>query len=577
MISFISMSLTGGILILLISILRAFSGKYLPKRLFVCLWIVVILRLLLPLSIPVSVRFSVDFGKFFTTEKIAEVPYIQPQNQVVDRIPVDRPLPEKTILQKLSNILMQKSAPSLRGWILSVLWFTGAVGTAVFFWIRSREEREVIKQSIPMSILEKTNLFRQAEEFSQGSMEIENFGFDCRGKPLVHFAYSDRICTPVAAGILRKKVIFPRTFSMDGSFPIIYVLLHEMVHIRRRDNLVKLLAITAVCLHWFNPAVWIFLQELTWDMELSCDQKVLAMTGESHRKPYAEALLMLAAQESSVRMLSSGFGERELRERLVTIMKYRKFTKITGVVAGVILLLSLGAFVQASQAQPGRQGEQGKQTEQDVQENQAEQGTQGMQTEDGEQESQDEQISQGKQVEAQEDKPELQATAEESLKNEKELGNDEELLSEEEGMFVEYTLEKEEDWQLLDILDFSIDGATLSFRAALHDLDGKRPYAAKDHVYVNDQDCRMELFSEDPGNPGQYLCYVDLTANEETWIAQSELVHVSMKLYMSENTIDDIEPFDFTVHLFADGTAWREMQPDQTVQLPDGGIVEVKE
>ncbi|WP_162198451.1 M56 family metallopeptidase [Paenibacillus wulumuqiensis] len=51
-----------------------------------------------------------------------------------------------------------------------------------------------------------------------------------------------------------------------------YVPMHEYMHIRRLDSLVKMLLILVLCLHWYNPFVWIMFLLVNRDLELCCDE-----------------------------------------------------------------------------------------------------------------------------------------------------------------------------------------------------------------------------------------------------------------------------------------------------------------
>ncbi len=69
-----------------------------------------------------------------------------------------------------------------------------------------------------------------------------------------------RIDTPAIYGIINPKIIIPvNMMDMD----LKYILLHENVHLKRKDNLFRCIAIVTACLHWFNPMVWILLPEET--------------------------------------------------------------------------------------------------------------------------------------------------------------------------------------------------------------------------------------------------------------------------------------------------------------------------
>ena len=72
-----------------------------------------------------------------------------------------------------------------------------------------------------------------------------------------------------------------------------YILQHEYIHIRRWDGLTKLLLTAAVCLHWFDPLVWVMYQLANRDLELACDETLLRQLGEGERTAYARTLIRL--------------------------------------------------------------------------------------------------------------------------------------------------------------------------------------------------------------------------------------------------------------------------------------------
>jgi len=63
-----------------------------------------------------------------------------------------------------------------------------------------------------------------------------------------------------------------------------YILLHEQIHIRRKDYIIKILAFLILSIHWFNPLVWIAFRLMSKDMELSCDERVLKEMDENIKK-----------------------------------------------------------------------------------------------------------------------------------------------------------------------------------------------------------------------------------------------------------------------------------------------------
>ena len=86
---------------------------------------------------------------------------------------------------------------------------------------------------------------------------------------------SDRIASPLTFGVLHPVILMPKGTDWKGGRTLQYVLEHEFVHILRFDTLSKLLLIGAVCVHWFNPMVWVLYILANRNLELSCDETVV--------------------------------------------------------------------------------------------------------------------------------------------------------------------------------------------------------------------------------------------------------------------------------------------------------------
>ncbi len=119
-----------------------------------------------------------------------------------------------------------------------------------------------------------------------------------------------------------------------------YVLRHERAHIRRGDWLVKMAAFGAVCLHWFNPLVWLAFSLACRDMEMSCDERVLRELGDGVRAEYSRSLLVMA---SGRRIWNGGplaFGENDAKSRIKNVLNFRRpaFWVMVAAVAAVAAL-----------------------------------------------------------------------------------------------------------------------------------------------------------------------------------------------------------------------------------------------
>jgi beta-lactamase regulating signal transducer with metallopeptidase domain len=134
---------------------------------------------------------------------------------------------------------------------------------------------------------------------------------------------SDKIKTPAVYGIIHPKIIIPSEIA-EGD--IDYIIIHEQVHVRRRDNLFRVIAVITACVHWFNPLSWVFLKCFFQDMELACDAKVLKNLDKMQAKDYANAILDCAAGKT---FFASAFGGATTRVRIENILSYKKLTLLS--------------------------------------------------------------------------------------------------------------------------------------------------------------------------------------------------------------------------------------------------------
>ena len=104
-----------------------------------------------------------------------------------------------------------------------------------------------------------------------------------------------RISSPLTFGVLRPVILLPKKTDWTDETALRYVLEHEFVHIQRFDVLSKLLLIAAVCVHRFNPLVWVMYVLANRDLELSCDETVLRRFGGDIRAAYARVLIRMEA------------------------------------------------------------------------------------------------------------------------------------------------------------------------------------------------------------------------------------------------------------------------------------------
>lgn len=161
-------------------------------------------------------------------------------------------------------------------------------------------------------------------------------------KPKVFLA--DGIRTAFVVGTLRPKIYLPSDLLQSERE---YILLHEQHHIKRGDQIWKLLGFLALCVHWFNPLVWLAFHLAERDMEMSCDEAVLKGLGEEIRRDYSASLLRLAAGKRFVPQMPLAFGEGDTGDRVRHVMKYKK-PAIVVTICAMALVLAAVVFLSAN-------------------------------------------------------------------------------------------------------------------------------------------------------------------------------------------------------------------------------------
>ena len=122
------------------------------------------------------------------------------------------------------------------------------------------------------------------------------------GYPKVEVATSPSISSPMALGILRPIIVFPadlvKKLSADK---LALILMHELAHVRRWDNLTLLLQRLVSAVLFFHPAVWLCGRMLRREAEQACDDLVVCSTGRS--EAYARGLAHVAERAAHLNPL----------------------------------------------------------------------------------------------------------------------------------------------------------------------------------------------------------------------------------------------------------------------------------
>ena len=155
---------------------------------------------------------------------------------------------------------------------------------------------------------------------------------------------TETIAAPLSYGVIRPVILMPKNTEWKNIYQLRYVLEHEYVHIRRLDMLTKLIMIAAVCIHWFNPLVWVMYILFNRDLELSCDETVVRRFGMDIKSVYATALISMEEKKSGLTPLCNSFSKNAIEERIRAIMKIKKTSKFAVIISAVLVICVTGGF-----------------------------------------------------------------------------------------------------------------------------------------------------------------------------------------------------------------------------------------
>lgn len=152
----------------------------------------------------------------------------------------------------------------------------------------------------------------------------------------------ETVSSPFVLGILKPKIYLP--YSMDGN-NLNHVVAHEQAHIKRKDHWWKPLGFLLLTIYWFNPLMWVAYILLCRDIELACDEKVIAELGNEQRADYTQALVACAVNRPMIAACPLAFGEVGVKDRVKSIMNYRKPTFWIIVAALVVCVVVAVCFL----------------------------------------------------------------------------------------------------------------------------------------------------------------------------------------------------------------------------------------
>ena len=278
----VNRSIAASWIVIAVLILR-FCLKKAPKWVNVLLWGIVAVRLIFPFSIESALSLIPSAETVSPSIMMETAPSVQTGVPALDQV-------INPVIDHSLSPAPGASANPLQIWIsvMAAVWLAGAAAlllySAISYWRLRRRVRE--------AVILRDNIYQS-----------ENAG------------------SPFVLGIIQPKIYLP--YSVDSG-ALAYVIAHEQAHIRRGDHWWKPLAFLLLTVHWFNPLLWLSYILLCRDIELACDEKVIREMGSEQRADYTQALVSCSVSRRSIAACPLAFGEVGIKERVKSVMNYKK-------------------------------------------------------------------------------------------------------------------------------------------------------------------------------------------------------------------------------------------------------------
>lgn len=342
-----SLSLSGSLLLIVLFLLHSPIKGRVTKAFLYYIWLVALLRFLLPFSPAESIMGNLwnrlpQAGQAAISETIGYEPYDTPfaladetglsgnnisqQANAPFNNAASSPLSEST-LHTIANPTENKAAL-----YIGIVW----AGVCLALLIRKITAYESFLQFIRAGSRDILN--PDLLDVYSGIGEKANI------KKLPRLMVNPITATPILIGIYKPAIILP-----DEQEPgLSNILLHELIHHKRRDIFYKWLILITCCIHWFNPLVWYAAKQIQADCELSCDEGVLRLLGAEQRRQYGETLFSSlqfgGSYKNHTASLTLSENGKQIKERLDAIMNYKQKSKDALLLSCTLtLILSLGA------------------------------------------------------------------------------------------------------------------------------------------------------------------------------------------------------------------------------------------
>lgn len=297
-----NMSISASWLIAAVIVLRLFL-KRVPKWTTCLLWAIVAVRLIVPFS------FESVFSLIPSAETVSPSAILYPAESAAPVIHSGVLAIDETLNPIIQDSIVPEpgdSADPFQIWVFvgGIVWAVGVIVLlcyALFGYVR-------IRIRVREGVLLRENIW-----------------------------LCDAVNSPFILGIARPRIYL---FSGTEEEQMDHILSHERAHLKRRDHWWKPLGYLLLAVYWFNPLVWAAYILFCRDIEIACDERAIKNLNLDQKKAYSVALVSCSLQNKKMLVCPLAFGEMGVKERVKTVLRYKKptfWTNAAGVAACLIV------------------------------------------------------------------------------------------------------------------------------------------------------------------------------------------------------------------------------------------------
>lgn len=279
-IKLLNLSIQASILIVVVLLLRFILNKS-PKWMKCLLWALVAIRLVCPFSIESIFSLAPD-AEVVNMDNYVGMPNIQSE-----AAGTDRSVNKYVETHDNEGVAVEKKNTNPI-YFLSIIWSVGIVILAVYALGSCLK----IWRRVKLSIRTTENIY-----------------------------ICDRIDSPFIFGIIKPRIYLPSGISEEQKESVIA---HEQAHLKRLDHFWKPFGFCLLTVYWFNPLCWLAYILLCRDIELACDEKVIKNMDVTQKKIYSQVLLSFSESQKQILACPLAFGEVGVKERIRSILNYKK-------------------------------------------------------------------------------------------------------------------------------------------------------------------------------------------------------------------------------------------------------------